>query len=423
MFKEVIVYDNSGQERNLTALYREWIPEWDREKVNELVELAKKDYPHIRRLEDAISSYPAKAAVLLPYLVKQLLIRLRMFLLLETKQRFRPRIAQHFVVPELLSYDCALRLKSKQKFQDITSLHRLIVEGSRILAFWEDSINAKLREERYGEKVIDVFLANDPSALADMRRMMLAKNKMLIKKFKEQFEYVHYEDECRHYTEDQAEIGSLASKTITDKVNRIVKKAPELSEFIPNEVDRKKHTAMASVLNEQSVYDASIFSAALAGEFRCLGREFENDIKDAIEKSQASMRERHDKKISITSDEIEEQRIKEEDEGDNKSIRKLNKEDEFKISTGEKCYDEKFEEVVSDSKTFETVVSPLIQKLLEKDIIQELSKPGNENLKLIFEEKMKGKSNAEIARDNNLHRNTVKNRGDKIKNIIRLILE
>ena len=386
---EIILTDNNGMEVDLIALYQnKLIPNWEQEQIDEILKLARKDYPGVSSLKDLINETTGLQVRKTPFLIDSFLICAWQFLFEDTKKKFRPKTVQDFASPQVLAYDAALKLQKHQDWNLIKFLHRSLVEAALLIRLYIEAWNAKVSKEQYGRKIIELIFSkktkDQENALKDLERMLNAKcrKELVLKSIIDS-----------PLSEEKST--GIIHETIAKKINKSRKEAPGLAAFLPNGLDSVVHKTIEKLLAPHKSEDAKLFSDAVAGVFRTLPNESAKDFADELRKLSTKKRDALEE-ISIDQEEL--------DKKDSDDESQFKKNDRLKLAYN------KFNELVE-----ELICIDALTKLKE-----ELNKPKNKKLEEFYNELLKnpGASDANLANLLGLHRNTVSSYQRKIQELL-----
>jgi len=384
--KELIFTDNNGREVDLIALYQNiLIPKWEQERTDEMLKVARKDYPGVSSLKELIEKTAGRQLSEIPYLIMHLLVCMLEYLHKDTKKKFKPKMFQDFASPQILTYDIAQRLRNKlacnklnkEDWLTIKILHSAAVKAALTARLYTDALNVKLSEERYGKRIMElIFSKKDKDkkiALNDLKRMLDAKRKKDLP--------LPIEEESL----------GIIGETIAKKINKGRKEAPSLADFLPDGLDPVVRTKIEELLAPHRSEDAKLFSDAVVGAFRTLPNEsvkkFADELRKFITKKRSPVKE-----ISI------DQELDKKDDNDKS---RFTDNDRLKLASNE------MEEELNSRDAFIRLE-------------EELNKPENKKIKEFYNgwRNNPDASDADLAKSLGLHRHTVRARRGKIRELM-----
>ncbi|BBO74916.1 hypothetical protein DSCW_23330 [Desulfosarcina widdelii] len=275
----------------LIDYYETRIPIWEAARVQELFELARKEYPDIKSIDDAIIQADGFHLKELPFHLLSLTIVFPKKLLPRTKKKFRlsGRYLPDWIKPHVLAFDAKGWMKKGVPFDQLKEYHRTLVEAITTFRIWTRALNYRLRKEIYGHYIIDLVIEKDPKAREELFALLqvglIAKNNRV----------------------DEDLIESEADMSIALSIKKSREGAPPLESFI-EDIGLPDHDQIkiGKILQGKNTQEAKLFSDAIAGVFRCLPGEFENDLKNYKEKCRTEKHKFNDGTLSI--DELVENR-------------------------------------------------------------------------------------------------------------------
>ncbi len=162
MGKRIRVYDETGKKFTLIDFYKKCFPKWDQLQIDELLTIAKKDYPHAESLDDVVQQSEGNEIEKVSYAILHLTTCLSDYFAPATINKFKPKVPQDLAKPEICAFDAKFRLKKKKEsWKFIETQHRRAIQAVRQLKLYSDALDHCLSKDYYGRKIIDLFLKND----------------------------------------------------------------------------------------------------------------------------------------------------------------------------------------------------------------------------------------------------------------------
>ncbi len=153
-------------ELKLIDFYETQSPIWEAARVQELFEIARKNYPDIKSIDDAIIQADGAHLKELPFHLLSLTIVFPTKLLSRTKKKFclGGRHLPDWIKPHVLAFDAKALMKMDKSFNQIKDHHRTLVEAITTFKIWTQALNYRLSKELYGQHIIELVIRKDPNA-------------------------------------------------------------------------------------------------------------------------------------------------------------------------------------------------------------------------------------------------------------------
>ena len=392
MYEELTLKDETGKSIDLIDVYKQLIPQWDQEQIDELLSVAERHYPDVETFDDLILQTKGYELGDVIYLFLTLYACIFEYYRPLTLLQFAPKLPQDFIKPEILAFDAALRLgNAKQSWETVRTLHARAVQAVRQMKLYDDALGYHLSKDFYGQNIVRLALRNDEEAYDHLKRALYKKLEVKT-------------DDSRHRGRDEVqqwanekkkEIYSLAHETISKKISRSREEAPPLEAFLPENLPKEVERKMVGLLEVKSTKDAKVISDAVSGKFRVLPNELKNDFLNEIEGLRASKRQAPEGIVSLYASINDET-----DEGQSSEIRDLK--DDLR----------------------ETVEEKIMYRRTIDSLERELEKPKYIKLKPIYDELKEDPDIyiTDLAKKLNIHRNTAHSRREQLKRLSRRII-